>query len=144
MVEGPCSSPWLRTPSLCGVWSRVLHGLGLALLPGWKNRTHSSAAEGARSWLRRGEGGPSVFLFTVFRGRIIVVPQEESCLCLPVCLKKAPQTEWSRESLRLISRRSGRELGNEYQRGNPFSKIAVIQTARSESKGITRLLERDT
>lgn len=39
-----------------------------------------------------------------------MVPREESCLCLLVCLKKEAQTKPSRERVGLISGHTGREL----------------------------------
>lgn len=107
--------------SFLGVRTECIQAADEGLFPGW------------------GGGRALCFLFTVFQGRIIVVPWEESCLCLLGCLKREAQTKPSRERLRLISRHSGRELWNEYQRGNPFPKIAAIWIARSESKGIARL-----
>lgn len=129
-------SPWLRIPSPCGVWSGAVHAPGQAFLPGCENWTHSGSLWGAVPWLRR-EEGPLLFVYSSSRqnncgslGRIMFVftgVLKER--------KKEAQTKPSRERLGLISRHPGRELWNEYQRGNPFPKIAVISIASSESKG---------
>lgn len=109
-----CSRPWLRVPRPCGVWSGALHGLGQPFLPRRKKLNTFKPQLRGPSLAEKREGPLFVCLFTVFQGRIIVVPQEESCLCLLVCLKREAQTKTSRERererLRLISRHSEREL----------------------------------
>lgn len=79
----------LPATKACVAKSPVGTGTGT---PSWVKQKSSCSYQGVlpHPW---GEGGPGCLLFTLSSGRIIAAPQEESCFCLRVCLKRETQTK---------------------------------------------------